>query len=153
MEQPVIYTFRKELAAHFLAINQQWIEAHFCMEPFDWEQLKNPSENIVEKGGQVWFAAWQGKIVGTVAVKPIEDGTYELIKMGVLPEAQGKKVGQLLAESAITWAKSQGAQKIVLYSNTKLAPAIGLYLKIGFRETPIEAGKYARCDIKMEMEF
>lgn len=153
MEEPVIYTYRDELAPYFLTINRQWIEAFFYMEPFDWEQLGNPYDAIVKKGGQVWFADWQGKIVGTVAVKPFEDGSYELIKMGVLPEARGQKIGMLLARNAISWVKSQGAPKVVLYSNSKLTAAISLYHKVGFRETPIEPGKYARCDIKMEMVF
>ncbi|WP_245189409.1 GNAT family N-acetyltransferase [Lunatimonas salinarum] len=148
-----IHPFSPELAPYFLQINRQWIESFFSMEAFDREQLENPLDNIVHAGGQVWFAEWQGKIVGTVAVKVLHDGSYELIKMGVLPEAQRNHLGRKLVEEALAWTKARGAPKIVLYSNSVLAPAIALYRKMGFQETPIEPGKYARCDIKMEMVF
>lgn len=153
MEEVIIHPFREDLAPNFLQINKQWIESFFSMEPFDREQLENPLESIVRKGGQVWFAEWQGKIVGTVAVKALSDGTYELIKMGVLPEAQGKQIGWKLGQTAVEWTRQQDSPKIVLYSNSILASAIVLYKKMGFQETLIECGKYARCDIKMEIVF
>ncbi|WP_228691617.1 GNAT family N-acetyltransferase [Lunatimonas sp.] len=153
MVDVTIHPFRPELAPYFLQINRQWIESFFSMEPFDREQLEDPLKSIVLTGGQVWFAEWQGNMVGTVAVKALGDGTFELIKMGVLPEAQGQKIGWKLGQAAIAWTKEKGATKIVLYSHSILAPAIALYKKLGFRETPIECGKYARCDVKMEIVF
>lgn len=123
------------------------------MEAFDREQLEHPRKNILEKGGQVWFAEYQGTIVGTAAMKQVQEGVYELIKMGVAPEAQGKSLGQQLAAHAIEWAKGQGASRVVLYSHTCLASAIRLYRRLGFEEVPIEPGKYQRCDIKMEIVF
>lgn len=153
MEAVTISDFRDDLAPFFLSINQEWIEKFFSMEAFDREQLENPRQNIVDTGGQVWFAAYEGQIVGTAAIKWIEEGVYELIKMGVTPQAQGKSIGQLLAAKAIQWAKDQGAKRVVLYSNTCLSAAIRLYRRLGFVEAPIESGKYQRCDIKMEIVF
>jgi ribosomal protein S18 acetylase RimI-like enzyme len=40
-------------------------------------------------------------------------------------------------------------KKIIIYSNRRLGPAIGLYEKIWFKEIP-EDGVYERADIKME---
>jgi GNAT superfamily N-acetyltransferase len=76
-----------------------------------------------------------------------------MIKMAVIPEAQSKKVGHLLAASILEKAKTMGAKKVVLYSNTKLEAALYLYRKFGFRETTPECGKYGRCDIKMELDL
>ena len=70
--------------------------------------------------------------------------------MAVDEKFQGKKIGQALADAAIAKAKSLGAKKIILYSNTILAPAIALYRKIGFKEIPVD-GTYKRSDIKMEL--
>ncbi len=153
MEAVTIREFRDDLAPFFLSINQEWIEKFFSMEAFDREQLEHPRKNIIEKGGQVWFAEYEGQVIGTASMRWVEDGVYELIKMGVTPQAQGQSVGQKLAISAITWAKNQRAKRVVLYSNTCLAPAIRLYRRLGFVEVPIESGKYQRCDIKMEIVF
>lgn len=150
MEIVKVSPFRPELAPYFLSINQEWIEQFFCMEPFDIAQLKNPQENIINKGGEVLFASYQGEIVGTVGMKKMDGEQFELIKMGVLPKAHGKNIGFLLGQAAIEWAKSQGAKKVVLYSNSVLAPAIALYKKMGFQEVVMEPGTYQRCDVKME---
>ena len=65
---------------------------------------------------------------------------------------QGKKIGQALAEAAIAKARHYHAHKIILYSNTKLQPAIALYRKLGFYEVPVD-GPYKRSDIKMELNL
>ena len=153
MEAVIIREFSDDLAPHFLSINQEWIEKFFSMEAFDREQLENPRTNIIDKGGQVWFAEYQNQMVGTTAMKVVEPGIFELIKMGVLPKAQGNSIGHLLGTTAIEWARGQGASRVVLYSNTCLSSAIRLYYRLGFVEAPIEQGKYQRCDIKMEIVF
>jgi GNAT superfamily N-acetyltransferase len=153
MQAVVIREFREELAPYFFSINQEWIEKYFSMEPFDHYQLEHPRANIIEKGGQIWFAEFEGKVVGTAAMKFVDPGKYELIKMGVLPQAQGHSIGHQLGATAIKWAQDQGASHIVLYSNTCLSSAIRLYRRLGFVEVPIESGKYQRCDIKMEIVF
>lgn len=151
MVQIIDYT--PELQPHFEKINREWVEKYFTLEPFDIEQLGNPQEIILNKGGAILFAKEGDEIIGTVGLAKSVEGTYEMIKMAVIPQAQGKKVGQLLATSILEKAKSLGAKKVVLYSNTKLEAALILYRKFGFKETPPECGKYGRCDIKMEIEL
>ena len=54
-------------------------------------------------------------------------------------------------EFAIVKATELKAAKIILYSNTKLGPAIHLYRKYGFIEVPVISSDYKRCNIKMEL--
>lgn len=150
MEKVSILPYSESLAPHFLSINREWIEKYFAMEPFDLAQLQSPQETLIDQGGEVLFAEWQGEIVGTVGLKNMGNHQYELIKMGVLPKARGQKIGWLLGQAALDWSQKQGAEKVLLYSNSILAPAIALYRKLGFREIPMEPGTYQRCDIKME---
>jgi GNAT superfamily N-acetyltransferase len=150
---PLILPYSHALAPYFLSVNRQWIERYFYLEPFDREQLEHPYENIIAKGGQVWFAKWGEEVVGTVAMKKLDVRTYELIKMGVLPEAQGKRVGYYLGVEALGWAKAQGAGTVVLYTNSILSAAMHLYRKMGFCEVPIEPGRYKRCDVKMQVDL
>jgi diamine N-acetyltransferase len=62
-------------------------------------------------------------------------------------------VGAALIGAAIRKAKSLGAEKLVLYSNKVLQPAIHLYRKFGFKEVELEEGRLARCNIKMELQI
>ncbi len=70
--------------------------------------------------------------------------------MAVDEKFQGLKIGKLLALATIEKANEKNASKIILYSNTKLIPAIALYRKLGFKEIPVD-GPYKRSDIKMEL--
>lgn len=145
-----IIDYREEHQPWFEKLNREWIEKYFSMEPPDYEILQNPSEYILKKGGSIFMASLGGSIAGTVALKYLTGTVYELTKMAVNEKFQGKKIGRALAEAAIARAKSSGAEKIILYSNTMLEPAIALYKNLGFREIPVD-GPYKRTNIKMEL--
>ena len=136
----------------FEKLNRQWIEKYFWMEPLDFLILQNPEDHIIKKGGSIFMASYHKELAGTVALKFVSPGIYELTKMAVDEKYQGKKIGQALADAAIIKSKKIGAEKIILYSNTILQPAIALYKKIGFQEIPVD-GPYKRTNIKMEFNF
>lgn len=145
-----IHEYRPEHQPCFEKLNRDWIEKYFWMEPLDFQVLQHPDVHIIGKGGTILMAYSGKEIAGTVALKFVQDGVYEFTKMAVDERFQGKKIGQALADAAIIKAKTLGAQKIILYSNTKLKPAINLYRKIGFQEVAVD-GPYKRSDIKMEL--
>jgi N-acetylglutamate synthase-like GNAT family acetyltransferase len=134
----------------FETLNREWIEKYFWMEPVDFEVLQNPDKNIIGHGGEIFMAQLNGETVGTVALKFVSEGIYEFTKMAVNENYQGKQIGKKLALAAIDEAKQKNADKIILYSNTRLATAITLYRKLGFVEVPLD-GPYKRSDIKMEI--
>jgi ribosomal protein S18 acetylase RimI-like enzyme len=136
----------------FEKLNRDWIEKYFWMEPIDFEVLQNPTVHILDKGGSILMASYNNQIVGTVALKYAKKNVYEFTKMAVDEKYQGKKIGLALAEAAIEKAKELHADSVILYSSTKLEPALTLYRKIGFVETPLDA-PYKRSDIKMELKF
>ena len=136
----------------FEKLNRTWIEKYFWMEPLDFLILQNPEDHIIKKGGSIFMASYHKELAGTVALKFVSPGIYELTKMAVDEKYQGKKIGQALADAAIIKSKKMGAEKIILYSNTILQPAIALYKKIGFQEIPVD-GPYKRTNIKMEFNF
>lgn len=146
-----IVPFSPDLADEFKAINLPWVEGLFSVEPFDQAQFDAPEETIIKPGGVIIFAKLNDEILGTVALYKSTDSTFEMIKMGVKPEAQGKGIGMALAKEIIRIAKEMGGQKLVLYSNTKLEAALQLYHKLGFKSVVPEEGKYCRCDVKMEL--
>lgn len=145
-----IIDYQPRHQASFEQLNRQWIEKYFWMEPIDFEVLKDPEEHILKHGGKILMALYKHDVVGTVALKFIDRNTYEFTKMAVNEKYQGLKIGFALTEQAIEEAKQLGATSIILYSNTKLLPAISLYKKVGFKEIPLD-GPYKRSDIKMRL--
>jgi N-acetylglutamate synthase-like GNAT family acetyltransferase len=93
------------------------------------------------------------QIAGTVALIKTEEGVFELSKMAVAEEYQGKKIGNKMIESSLEKAKELNAHKVILYSNTLLQPAIHLYKKFGFKEVPLDHVEYKRANIKMEIDI
>lgn len=96
------------------------------------------------------MAQCNNEMAGTVALKFVEPGIYEFTKMAVDGKFRGLKIGEALSLKAIEKAREFGGNKIILYSNTKLIPAIALYRKLGFKEIPLD-GPYKRSNIKMEL--
>jgi ribosomal protein S18 acetylase RimI-like enzyme len=145
-----IVDFRSEHQPWFEQLNRGWIEKYFWMEPVDAEVLQNPQRNILDKGGYIFMAYCNREIAGTVALKFVRGGVYEFTKMAVDEKFRGKHIGKTLAYAAIERARSLGADKIILYSNTILTTAIALYRKLGFKEVSLD-GPYKRSNIKMEL--
>lgn len=145
-----VVDYRPEHQPWFERLNREWIEKYFWMEEVDYQVLQHPDVHIISAGGSILMATYEGKVVGTVALKYVTSGVYEFTKMAVDEKYRGRKVGLALAEAAINRARVLHAEKIILYSNTRLEPAIDLYRKVGFIEIPVD-GPYARSNIKMEL--
>ncbi len=150
-----IIEYRADLAPQFYAINAEWIEAMFVMEPHDKEVLSNPQTEIIDKGGVILFAAAPDLgIIGTCALMPTSPGVFELTKMAVLETARGRKVGELLLDAVIERARQMNMTRLYLLTNHICAAAIHLYEKAGFRHDAAvmaEFGStYERCDVAME---
>ena len=147
-----IIPFEPQYAVNFKALNIEWLEKFFWVEPHDEEVLGKPEKYIIGPGGSIFFVQDNEEILGTVALMKMEDGVFELTKMAITPSAQGKKLGQKLLAYAIAYAKNKGWNKLIIYSNRKLENAIYIYKKYGFEEIPIEENNpYARGDIKMQL--
>jgi len=137
----------------FNRLNEQWITTWFKMEEADHRSLDNPQGYILDKGGHILVALYNEEPVGVCALIKMDDPEYdfELAKMAVSPTVQGKNIGWLLGSAIIEKARSLGAAKIYLESNTILKPAINLYHKLGFSKVAGRCTPYERCNIQMEL--
>ena len=59
-ETPGIVPFRADFAPHFEALNREWIERYFAIEPEDLVVFRDPRGTIVEPGGQIFFVVAGG---------------------------------------------------------------------------------------------
>jgi N-acetylglutamate synthase-like GNAT family acetyltransferase len=137
----------------FKALNEAWISKYFKMEVQDYLALDNPDTKIIKPGGAILMVIYKGEIVGTCALIKMSETRYELAKMAVSPNVQGKSLGYQLGLAVIAKAKEMNATFLYLESNTLLTPAISLYRKLGFKELPRTDSPYARCNIQMEMSL
>lgn len=135
----------------FRRLNEAWITRYFRLEEADRRALDDPEGYILEKGGYIFMALWEGVAVGTCALIKVSPHVFELAKMAVSDAAQGRGIGYALGKACIEKARELGYQKVELLSNTRLQPAIHLYKKLGFTEVPLPETEYERADIKMEI--
>jgi GNAT superfamily N-acetyltransferase len=137
----------------FKRLNYEWIEKYFKLEDSDHQSLNYPNEKILQPGGYIYMARYNGEVVGTCALVKVNNDTYELAKMAVTESARGKGVGWLLGQAAINKARQLGAKTVYLESNTVLEAAINLYQKLGFRKIIGKPSVYERCNIQMELQL
>ncbi len=146
-----IINFKKEYEKYFYNLNIEWLNNFFEVEEYDHKILSNAKKYIIDKGGKIFFAILEDKIIATVALMPTENElTYELTKMAVKPKHRNKGIGKKLLNKCIEFSNSNGYESIVLYSNKKLTNAIHLYKLFGFKEIKMEIkSPYLRANIKM----
>lgn len=145
-----IIPYSEEFAPFVKSLNVAWLEKYFVVEPFDEMVLSNPKEEIIDKGGKIFFAKYQNNIVGTFTLLKIDNHTFELSKMAVAENIQGIGIGKKMMDYCIEYAENNKIKKLVLYSNTILETAIRMYRKYGFIEVSLGSTVYKRANIKME---
>ena len=154
MPAPVaILDFEPEHQPAFRALNHEWISRYFVLEEPDHQMLDDPQTYILASGGHILMARHEGELVGTCALIKEHDGVYELAKMAVSPKAQGLGIGWALGQSILGKARQLGAHRVELVSSSKLAPALALYKKLGFRPAPPAPTPYVRGDVRMVLEL
>jgi DNA-binding MarR family transcriptional regulator/GNAT superfamily N-acetyltransferase len=148
-----IVAYEPKYAAHFKALNIEWLEKYFYVEDYDKEVLSNPEKYIIDKGGSIYFALLADEVVGTCALMQPRPGEYELTKMAVTSKAQGKQAGRKLGIKIIDKAREMNLNMIFLESNKKLTPALALYEKLGFKYMHKDANTsaYERANVYMEL--
>jgi ribosomal protein S18 acetylase RimI-like enzyme len=150
-----IIPYTPQYRVDFERITRDWFkEYHFPVEPIDELLFRDPERYVLAPGGGIFFARCCDEIVGTCGVLKHTVHEWELIKLGVKRAFRGMKVGQRLVEAALAYARSAGAQRIVLYTNSRLLAAYFLYRKLGFRERPFPQGtRYEKANSFMVLEY
>ena len=99
-----------------------------------------------------WCLVSTDRVIGTVAVKKIDESTAELKALYLLSEYRGKGFGFQLLDKAMKFAKERGYQRIVLDSMSQYEDALRLYERYGFKKTErYNDNPYA--DVFMEYQF
>ena len=102
------------------------------------------------KGGALWAAEAEGRIVGMVATVPHGAGDWEICRVYTLPSTHGSGLGHRLLDAAEAHARAAGATRLVLWSDTRFDRAHRFYEKHSYvRHGPIRV----LDDISNSLEF
>lgn len=153
MSEIAIVDYRPEHQPYFETFNRAWIEELFEMEPVDEWVLTNPEDAILNNGGAILMAEYNGTIAGTVGLRKVDDNVYEFTKMAVDKNFRRLGIAEAISYASFKKAKELGAKTVILYSNTKNAGAVKLYEKIGFQHVEVEQGVYKRANVKMVIDI
>jgi ribosomal protein S18 acetylase RimI-like enzyme len=148
-----IVDFRPGHQPYWERMNREWISENFDIEPFDLYVLQNPEEAIINKGGAILIALFNGEVAGTAGLRKVDDETYEFTKMVVDKPFRRRGIAETLCYASFDKARKLGAKTVILYSNTVQAAAIRMYEKIGFQHLPVENTVYKRANVKMKIDL
>jgi putative acetyltransferase len=151
MTAPItIHDWDPRWRGHFERLNLDWLERYFSVEDIDRRVLGDPETHILAPGGHVFFAACGDEVIGTGALLRESDGVYELSKMAVDPDWQGRGIGRRLVQAAIDRFQALEGRQLFLESSSKLGPALHLYEALGFQHRGLKPDShYARSDVYM----
>ncbi len=102
-----------------------------CFQNFDHELAELPGE-YAPPAGRLLIAVHEDRLVGCVALRPIEADICELKRLYVRPDYRGSGLGRRLATSVIEAAWEIGYARIRLDTLPVMEQAIALYRSLGF---------------------
>ena len=135
----------------FKRLNLVWLEKYKLTESHDLEILNDPQGTVIGRGGYIFLAMDENKVIGTAGISKEDDEVYELVKMTVDPAYQGQGISKILLNHCLEKARELGARKVFLFSNSQLQTAIKLYTKYGFRHIDAANSPLLTADVKMEL--
>jgi putative acetyltransferase len=148
-----IIAYENRFLADFKNMNLEWLDQFGLTESHDLQVLADPQQTIIIPGGFIFLAKENGVPVGSAALMKTGKYTFELAKMTVRPQWQGRGISKLLIEKCIWQAVQSGAEKIFLFSNHQLIKALQLYTGYGFRHVPVVDSPFNTADVRMELDL
>ena len=98
-----------------------------------------------------WIAEMDGEPVGSVLLVKHGRATAKLRLLLVEPKARGRGLGRRLVEQCIDFARDKGYRRLVLWTQSNLDAARGIYRAAGFRR--IKAEKHQSFGVKLTGEY
>ncbi|MBR0670194.1 GNAT family N-acetyltransferase [Neoroseomonas soli] len=112
-----------------------WAEYPGCILDVDGEvpELRALATWFRGQGGTLWAAEREGRLIGMIGTRPLkEDGAWEICRMYVDAGARGAGLAADLLRTAETHARDAGAERMVLWTDTRFTRAHGFYEKHGY---------------------
>ena len=129
-----ILDYKPSLKRYFYELAGNWLLGVLkgTLEEEDKFTLQNPDKAYLDEGGFVFFALHKNKVVGCVALKRLNEYTFEFAKLFIDPNARNSGIATKLIERCITRCKENEAVQLWLQTTMSMPEAHKLYYKLGF---------------------
>jgi ribosomal protein S18 acetylase RimI-like enzyme len=88
------------------------------------------------QGGKFLIALVEGEVVGTIALRKLDEQTCELKRFYVLERCRGNGIGRRLLEAVIAHGRAGKWKTMLLDTSSKSPAALSLFRAQGFVEIP-----------------
>lgn len=131
-----IVDLKPSLKKHFYELAGNWLlnMLNGKLEKEDEFSLHNPETAYLKDGGFVFFALYNNKPVGCVALKRLSDDSFEFCKLYVNTDVRNIGLATKLIERCITRCRENSAKYLYLQTTNQLKEAHKLYYKLGFTD-------------------
>jgi GNAT superfamily N-acetyltransferase len=113
-------------------------------------ELHAPATYYTNQRAALWVAPAKTEIAGMIAVRPTDTTSWEVCRLYVQPSLHGSGLGPALLDHAEQHAIAAGAQRLILWSDTRFDRAHRFYEKHSYiRHGPVRV----LADISNSLEF
>ncbi|TMU55554.1 bifunctional helix-turn-helix transcriptional regulator/GNAT family N-acetyltransferase [Flagellimonas algicola] len=131
-----IIDYKPSLKKYFYELAGPWLLGVLNgeLEEDDKFTLNNPDKAYLENGGFLFYAKLKDEIVGCVALKRLDDDTFEFAKLFIDPNHRKLGIGTKLIERCISRCLENDAKELWLQTTISMPQAHKLYYKLGFND-------------------
>ncbi|GAB4464068.1 MAG: hypothetical protein Kow0070_25430 [Anaerolineales bacterium] len=114
-------------------------------------EMDDVQKNYVENGGAFLVTVHDGRIIGTGAIRRLEEGVCELKRLWLLSEYHGQGLGYRMMQELFRIARQKGYKSMRLFTDPVYQKrAVEFYKRLGFCEIQAAASDDPD-DIGMEL--
>lgn len=100
-------------------------------------EMDDVQKNYFDNGGTFLVTVDDGRIIGTGAIRRLEEGVCELKRMWLLTEYHGQGLGYRMMQELFKSARERGYKVMRLETDRAVQTrAVNFYRKLGFYEIP-----------------
>ncbi len=121
-------------------------------QDFD-EELATLPGRYAPPGGRLLVGSLDGRVVGCVGVRRLDEQTCEMKRLFVNEDARGSGLGRVLAEASIAAARGLGYRRMRLDTVPGMETAQALYARLGFAEiepytvNPVPGARFLQLEL------
>ena len=136
VQEVQILDYKPSLKKYFYELAGNWLLGVLkgTLEDEDQFTLHNPDKAYLENGGFVFFALHDNRVVGCIALKRLDEDTFEFAKLFIDPQARKLGIATKLIERCISRCKENNAKQLWLQTTMSMPQAHQLYYKLGFED-------------------
>jgi putative acetyltransferase len=100
------------------------------------KDMDDVQTNYIKTGGSFLVALNGEQVIGSGALRRLDETTAELKRMWLLETYHGQGIGYRLITQLFDFARQQGYRRIQLQTSAEQFRALAFYRKVGFYEIP-----------------